>query len=145
MLTRVIGRFSCLRPVRIQVIPHSTIYTDRRPGTWQKIVDSVKIDGNMPCTHLPYHLTGADDTWPEELRFFPFFMSNHKKETAQLLRKTYPAEKRLIDFARWLDAVSETHPGHKIEATQLVINPALVLSFSAAGVAYSKILEVSFT
>lgn len=143
MLTRVFGCFSCLRPVRIQVIPQPSVYTDKRPSTWQHVVDVIKSDANLPCTHLPHHLTGTDKTWPQELQFYPFFVSHQKTETAQLLRKTYPAEKRLIEFAHWLDAVAETHPEHKIKATELAIS--LMLSLLAIGIAYSKVFKVLFT
>lgn len=127
------------------MIPQPTIYTDKRPNALQKIIDIVKIDANLQCTHLPHHLTGADDTWPRELRFYPFFVSNHKKETAKLLRKTYPAEKRLVEFAHWLDAVAETYPEHEIKATEPAISPAFMLSLLAIGMAYSKVMNVIFT
>lgn len=65
--------------------------------------------------------------------------------TAELLRKTHPAEKRLTKFAQWLDTVAETHPEHEIKATQLAISPAFMFSLLAIGIAYSKVLKVLFS
>ena len=132
MLSRILGRFSCLRPVRVQVLPVPKIYTDKRPDIWQRFFDTVKLDTNLPCTHLPYHLTNLkmDNTWPAELRGFPFGLSD-KNKIADLLRQTYPHEPRLIKFSHWLDTVAGTHPEHDVIATELTFSPALLIYFSA--------------
>lgn len=128
----ILGRFSCLRPVRIQVVSVPKIYTDKRPDVWQRLSDAVKLDTSLPCTYLPHHLTNLkmDNTWPAELTGFPFGLSD-KNKIADLLRRIYPQEPRLIKFSYWLNAVADTHPEHDVIATELIFSPALLIYFSA--------------
>lgn len=142
MLTRLVGRCSSLWPVRIQVIPRATVYTDKRPDLWQKITDKIDSYRNLPCTHLPHHLAVTDNTWPREVRFYLAMISTQKRETADLLRKMYPAEKKLVDFASWLETVDRTHPDHDFKITHLALNPALLLQFVAIAVTVSRFVSI---
>lgn len=144
MLSRLVGRCSSLWPVRVEVVPRPIVYTDKRPDLWQEITDKIDSYKNLPCTHLPHHLALTDSTWPREVRYYLAEISVRKKDTADLLRKVYPAEKKLVEFASWLEAVDKSHPDHDLKITHLAPTPAFIFPFVAIAAVISS-YQVSVT
>lgn len=142
--SRLLGRFSSMWPVRIQVTAPPPVYTGKRPDLRERLryaFDAAR-DRTLPCTHLPRHLLRADDSWPAELRWYPVRMLRDKRGIADLLRKTYPDDKRLVEFAQWLHEVDKTHPKHDLELRYLAITPAFVVSMSAVSFALVLALKM---
>ncbi|KAL3144451.1 hypothetical protein ABBQ32_004196 [Trebouxia sp. C0010 RCD-2024] len=79
-----------------------------------------RIEAKKKCFWLPDHLTGSDtysETWPRPLRLFAYYLSRPASsfrptvpETVSNLRKYYPEDQVLMQFARFLESAIKDDP-----------------------------------
>jgi len=100
------------------------VFTQKRPTRKEldlmKTAEDCRIQKMTTAFWLPQHLTGfPSETWPEPLRLFEHRLSNRERsygfattpaETVFNLRKYYPDDKVLRDFANFVEAALADDP-----------------------------------